>query len=151
MITIYRLHTESHWTGLRLFKGIERWGGMKGENRGNAGQYHKIVYHSTMIKPKFTAKTTIRYTFVLGLDSQGPFVSHGHQKLVFYKAHHCFHPSLPSPGSPSAPNLPRIKATLSFCYLVSYSKPLRALDKMTTFWAPLSRATVWVRKTQTRL
>lgn len=44
--------------------------------------------------------------------------------------HYSTGPRLPSSGSSPAPNLPGIKAT---CCLVSYSKFLRALDKMPTF------------------
>lgn len=62
--------------------------------------------------------------------------------------HHSARPGLPPPGS-SAPDLPRAKALSSRC-LVSYSKSLRALDKMPTFWAPLGRVMVWIRKIQER-
>lgn len=82
--------------------------------------------HLTMLTFRLTAKTSVHYTFVLGLHSRGLSVSST-------PPHYSAHPGSPASGLLLLPTFLESRR-LSSCCLVSYSEALRASDKTPAFW-----------------
>lgn len=84
--------------------------------------------------------------FVLRLESQGLLLTVGVRSEFSMRHHLSTHPSLQHWASFLLLIFLGLKLLCLLATCVSYSKSLRALEKMPTFWAPLSRTIVWVKR-----
>lgn len=135
----------THWDSLDCFGAFQklrrkREGRRERRERKCSLMSQNCLCHLTMLTFRLTAKTSVHYTFVLGLHSRGLSVSST-------PPHYSAHPGSPASGSSSAPNLPRIKATV-FLLSGQLFWSIKGLGQNASFLAPLSREMVWVRKTQ---